>query len=60
MLVFEAKLRGRDEQYRALDEAIQTARFVRNKCLRYWIDNKGVNGVRFVLYKVEVTNTKKR
>jgi len=44
MLVFEAKLRGQDEQYRALDEAIKTARFVRNKCLRYWIDNKGVNG----------------
>ena len=44
MLVFEAKLKGQEEQYRALDEAIQTARFVRNKCLRYWIDNMGVNG----------------
>lgn len=44
MLVFEAKLRGRDEQYRVLDEAILSARFVRNKCLRYWMDNKGVNG----------------
>lgn len=30
------------EQYRKLDEAIRTARFVRNSCLRYWIDNKGV------------------
>jgi putative transposase len=43
MLVFEAKLRGEDEQYRALDEAIRTARFVQNKCLRYWLDNQGVN-----------------
>lgn len=43
MLVFEAKLRGEEEQYRALDEAIRTARFVRNSCLRYWLDNKGVN-----------------
>ncbi len=43
MLVFEAKLRGEDEQYRALDEAIRTARFVQNKCLRYWMDNQGVN-----------------
>lgn len=34
MLVFEAKLRGEEEQYRALDEALRTARFVRNKCLR--------------------------
>ncbi|MBD2502635.1 RNA-guided endonuclease InsQ/TnpB family protein [Anabaena azotica] len=42
MLVFEAKLEGLDEQYRKLDEAIRTARFVRNACLRYWMDNKGV------------------
>jgi IS605 OrfB family transposase len=42
MLVFEAKLRGTDEQYAILDEMIRTARFVRNSCLRYWMDNKGV------------------
>ncbi len=43
MLVFEAKLRGTNEQYAILDEMIRTARFVRNSCLRYWMDNKGVN-----------------
>jgi putative transposase len=43
MLVFEAKLRGTGEQYAILDEMIRTARFVRNSCLRYWMDNKGVN-----------------
>ena len=43
MLVFEAKLRGTDEQYVILDEMIRTARFVKNSCLRYWMDNKGVN-----------------
>ncbi|HEY9741815.1 MAG TPA: transposase [Coleofasciculaceae cyanobacterium] len=43
MLVFEAKLRGTDEQYAILDEMIRTARFVRNSCLRYWMENKGVN-----------------
>jgi putative transposase len=42
MLVFEAKLEGLKEQYQLLDEAIRTARFVRNSCLRYWIDNKGI------------------
>ncbi len=42
MLVFEAKLRGTDGQYQALDEALRTARFVRNSCLRYWMDNQGV------------------
>ncbi|KZL49732.1 hypothetical protein A2T98_11180 [Nodularia spumigena CENA596] len=33
MLVFEAKLEGENEQYQALDEAIRTARFVRNVSL---------------------------
>lgn len=42
MLVFEAKLRGTDGQYRALDEALRTARFVRNSCLKYWMENKGI------------------
>lgn len=42
MLVFEAKLQGTEEQYRALDKALRTARFVRNSCLRYWMDNIGV------------------
>jgi hypothetical protein len=40
--VREAKLlNGKLEQYQALDEAIRTAQFVRNKCLRYWMDHRG-------------------
>lgn len=42
MIVLEVKLKGADEQYEKLDEAIRTAQFVRNSCIRYWIDNKGV------------------
>ncbi|MEG4048535.1 transposase [Microcoleus sp. Pol17_C1] len=42
MLVFEAKLEGTQQQYERLDEAIRTARFVRNSCLRYWLDNLGI------------------
>ncbi|MGK7928920.1 MAG: RNA-guided endonuclease InsQ/TnpB family protein, partial [Spirulina sp.] len=42
MIVIEAKLKGTASQYAKLDEAIRTAQFVRNKCLRFWIDNKGV------------------
>ncbi|MEC4820028.1 MAG: transposase, partial [Scytonema sp. PMC 1069.18] len=42
MLVFEAKLEGTSEQYEKLDEAIRTSRFIRNSCIRYWMDNKGV------------------
>ena len=42
MIVLEAKLRGEDEQYRAIDEALRTARFIRNSCIRYWMDNKSI------------------
>ncbi|MCS6960434.1 MAG: transposase [Pseudanabaenaceae cyanobacterium SKYGB_i_bin29] len=50
MLVRESKLKGAQPQYQALDEAIRTAQFVRNKCLRHWMDNQGVNKAQ--LYKV--------
>ncbi|MCY7333922.1 MAG: transposase [Pseudanabaena sp. CAN_BIN31] len=43
MLVLEAKLNGKTEQYALIDEAIRTALFVRNSALRYWMDNKGVD-----------------
>ena len=42
MLVFEAKFEGTNEQYKRLDEAIRTARFVRNSCIRYWMDNQKI------------------
>src|SRR4028118_1306310 len=43
MIVLEFKLKGKAEQYRVIDEMIRTAQFVRNKTLRYWIDNQGVS-----------------
>lgn len=42
MLVLESKLKGKAEQFRAIDEAIQTAQFVRNKALRHWMDNREI------------------
>ncbi len=42
MIVLEFKLKGKVEQWRIVDEAIRTAQFVRNKCLRFWMDNQGV------------------
>jgi len=42
MLVFEFKAKGKTTQYLAIDEAIKTAQFVRNKCIRYWMGNPGV------------------
>jgi len=43
MLVLEAKLKGKTEQYGLIDEAIRTALFCRNKALRYWMDNRGAD-----------------
>jgi putative transposase len=43
MLVFEFKTYGRSSQFAAVDEAIRTAKFVRNSCLRYWMDNQKVD-----------------
>ncbi|XZN97288.1 MAG: RNA-guided endonuclease InsQ/TnpB family protein [Microcoleus sp.] len=42
MIVLEFKLKGKAEQYRIIDDMIQTAQFVRNKTLRHWIDNQGI------------------
>jgi putative transposase len=42
MIALEFKLKGKPQQYRVIDEMIRTAQFVRNKALRYWIDNQGV------------------
>jgi putative transposase len=42
MIVFEFKAKGKTTQYTAIDEAIRTVQFVRNKCLRFWMDNHGV------------------
>ncbi|HEY9740385.1 MAG TPA: transposase, partial [Coleofasciculaceae cyanobacterium] len=39
MLVLEAKLKGKTEQYRVIDDIIRTAQFVKNKALRFWIDS---------------------
>ena len=43
MFVIEFKVKGKTEQYRAIDKAIRTAQFIQNKCLRYWMDNQGVD-----------------
>lgn len=42
MRVLEFKVKGKPHQFQAVDEAIKTAQFVRNKCIRFWVDNKGV------------------
>src|SRR5260370_11614790 len=43
MLVYEYKLDGSKKQFAAIDEAIRTVQFIRNKSLRLWMDGKNVS-----------------
>jgi putative transposase len=50
MRVREAKLlNGLSVQYQALDEAIKTAQFIRNKAVRLWRDEPKVDKARLSL-----------
>ncbi|WP_293080948.1 transposase [Moorena sp. SIO3H5] len=43
MIILEFKAKGKESQYSAIDEAIRTVKFIRNSCVRLWMDNKGTN-----------------
>jgi len=42
LIIYEFKVKGKEAQYRAIDEAIRSSQFIQNKCLRYWMDNEKV------------------
>lgn len=57
MLVLEYKAKGKQSQYKAIDEAIRTTQFVRNKALRYWMDSPqdaNVNGYTLNKYSTQL------
>ncbi len=43
MVIFEYKLDGSKQQYAAMDEAIRIVQFIRNKCLRLWMDERDIS-----------------
>src|SRR2546429_476196 len=43
MLIYEYKIDGNTQQYAAIDEAIRIVQFIRNKCLRVWMDERGIS-----------------
>jgi len=43
MVIYEYKIAGKKPQYQAIDEAIRIVQFIRNKCVRLWIDTRGTN-----------------
>jgi len=59
LLVLEYKVKAKSSQYKAIDEAIRTVQFIRNKCLRHWMDApKEAKIDRFALnkYSTELRN----
>ncbi|MFB2769708.1 RNA-guided endonuclease InsQ/TnpB family protein, partial [Pelatocladus sp. BLCC-F211] len=42
MIIYEFKVKGKDKQYRAIDDAIRTSQFIQNKAIRYWMDNEKI------------------
>lgn len=54
MLVLEYKAVVKKAQAKAIDEAIRTSQFVRNKVLRYWIDNRGIGKKKLYQYNTRL------
>jgi putative transposase len=42
VLILDYKLRTTKAQQAAIDEAIRTVQFIRNKCLRLWMEGRGI------------------
>jgi putative transposase len=42
MIVLEFKLKGKPYQFRAIDEAIRTTQFIRNRCVHLWRETRGL------------------
>ncbi len=57
MIVLEYKLKGKGEQFHRIDDAIRTAQFIRNKCIRLWRDNKGINKTLMFRHNTELRAT---
>jgi len=51
MIIYEFKVKGKDKQYPAIDDAIRTSQFVQNKCLRHPMDNKDKKIDKYALNK---------
>ncbi|MCC0178838.1 transposase [Waterburya agarophytonicola K14] len=52
MLVYEYKIKANNTKLAAIDGAIRTAQYIRNKCLRFWMDAKPEQKInRFALNK---------
>jgi len=55
VFVLEYKVRSpKQHQIQAIEEAIRTSQFVRNKVLRFWMDNRGVGKTEMFRYNTQI------
>lgn len=54
MFVLEYKVKPVKAQIQAIEEAIRTTQFVRNKVLRFWMDNRGVGKTEMFRYNTKL------
>ncbi|MEA5508813.1 transposase [Crocosphaera sp. UHCC 0190] len=54
MFVLEYKVKPKPHQIESINEAIRTTQFVRNKVLRFWIDNRGVGKTELFRYNTRL------
>jgi len=54
VLVLEYKAVVKSSQAKLIDEAIRTSQFVRNKVLRYWMDNRGLGKKELYQYNTQL------
>ena len=56
MLILEYKLRTNQAQETAINEAIRTVQFIRNKCIRLWMDGHGIGDHYLQVYCAQLAN----
>ena len=54
MLILDYKLRVNQSQHAAIDEAIRTTQFIRNKCVRKWMDERGIGDNDLQVYSAQL------
>ncbi|MBP0017007.1 MAG: transposase [Cyanobacteria bacterium SBLK] len=54
MFVLEYKVKPKPHQVESINEAIRTVQFVRNKALRYWMDNRGIGKTELFRYNTRL------
>ncbi len=56
MLILEYKVHPNRDQQRSIDEAIRTTQFIRNKCVRLWMDQWGVSAFDLNVYCAQLAH----